>query len=153
MFYTRQIDTRGAHVVEQALSVVSALAGRELRYVPPLFPLHPAAERWADELKRKAGGRPIAIVNPGAGWGAKCWPAESYGVVARALSQQGMTVMVNHGPGEEPQQVVYLQGLALQALGRNPDAADAFALALERGPARSSLQLAVPRATIWRLQV
>ncbi len=36
-------------------------------------------------------------------------------------------------PGEEPQQVLYLQGLALEALARHADAADAFAMAVEHG--------------------
>jgi heptosyltransferase-1 len=101
MFYTRQIDPLGAHVVDQALSIVSAIAGRELRYVAPSFPFDPAAEDWADRFHGTLGSRPLAILNPGAGWGAKCWPAESFGVVARALAERGMTVVVNHGPGEE----------------------------------------------------
>ena len=46
--------------------------------------------------------KPLAILNPGAGWGAKRWPAEAYGIVAAGLSKRGMTVLINHGPGEEP---------------------------------------------------
>ena len=45
----------------------------------------------------------------------------------------------SYGPLEEPQQVLYLQGLALAALGRNDDAGDCFALALERGPPNTEL--------------
>ena len=101
MFYTRQVDPRGTHVVDQGLAIVSAIAGQELQYVEPSFPLDPSAEDWADSLYRTWGGKPLAILNPGAGWGAKCWPAESFGVVARALVKRGMTVVVNHGPGEE----------------------------------------------------
>ncbi len=97
MFYTRRVDPRGTHVVDQGLAIVSAIAGQELPYVAPAFPVDPTAECWADRL----GGKPLTIMNPGAGWGAKCWPAESFGVVARALADRGMTVMVNHGPGEE----------------------------------------------------
>jgi heptosyltransferase-1 len=40
-------------------------------------------------------------VNPGAGWGAKRWPAERYGEVANALREQGLRTIVNYGPGEE----------------------------------------------------
>jgi tetratricopeptide (TPR) repeat protein len=50
----------------------------------------------------------------------------------RALSTL-IALRDTYGPGEEPQQVLYLQGLALEALGRHSDAADAFALALEHG--------------------
>src|SRR5271167_691176 len=101
MWYTRAIDPAGAHVVEQALSIASAVAGQPLEYVEPPFPLDPAHEAWAEEFIAKLGGNPLAILNPGAGWGAKCWPAESFGAVARALAKRGMVVAVNHGPGEE----------------------------------------------------
>ena len=43
----------------------------------------------------------FAILNPGAGWGAKCWPAERYGQVARALAATGVRSVLNFGPGEE----------------------------------------------------
>ena len=86
MFYTRAIDPEGAHVVEQALSIASAVAGQPLEYVEPPFPLDPAHEAWADDLIANLDRKPVAIMNPGAGWGAKCWPAESFGIVARALA-------------------------------------------------------------------
>jgi heptosyltransferase-1 len=101
MFYTHAIDVRGAHVIEHALSLASELAGRELEYIQPPFPVDPLIEVWADHQSEMLGGRPLAILNPGAGWGAKCWPAQSFGAVACALVERGMAVLVNHGPGEE----------------------------------------------------
>jgi lipopolysaccharide heptosyltransferase I len=101
MFYTRAIDPEGAHVVEQALSIASAVAGQPLEYTEPPFPLDPAHRVWAEDLIAKLDRKAVAIMNPGAGWGAKCWPAESFGVVARALMERGLSVVVNHGPGEE----------------------------------------------------
>jgi heptosyltransferase-1 len=100
-FYTALIATPGAHVVEHALSLVSAVAGEDLTYEPPVFPRDPATEAWADRFCSSMGFRRLAIINPGAGWGAKCWPAESYGEVARALAEHGIAVMVNFGPDEE----------------------------------------------------
>jgi heptosyltransferase-1 len=44
---------------------------------------------------------PFALINPGAGWGAKQWPAERYGGVARALAGDGLIPFINFGPGEE----------------------------------------------------
>jgi len=44
-----------------------------------------------------------------------------------------------YGPGEEPQQVLYLKGLALAALSRHDEAADSFALAVDHGSASSEL--------------
>jgi heptosyltransferase-1 len=101
MFYTRPVDPRGTHVVDQGLAIVSAVARQELLYAEPPFPLDPTAECWADQFGGTVSGKPLAILNPGAGWGAKCWPAESFGVVARALAERGIAVVVNHGPGEE----------------------------------------------------
>ena len=43
----------------------------------------------------------FAILNPGAGWGAKQWPAERYGLIARELARDGIRSLVNFGPGEE----------------------------------------------------
>ncbi len=47
------------------------------------------------------GENNFAILTPGAGWGAKQWPAERYGAVANALAADGMTPLINYGPGEE----------------------------------------------------
>ena len=59
-----------------------------------------------------------------------------------------------YAPGEEPQQVLYLLGLAYSGLGRSDDAAEQFALALRRGTASpdllaelASAQLRCGRAT------
>jgi len=101
-FYTTVVPTTGAHVVEHALSLASAVAGEDLAYEPCGFPQDPATESWADRLFSTLGFRRMAIVNPGAGWGAKCWPAERYGAVAQALAERGMAVIVNFGPEEEP---------------------------------------------------
>src|SRR5271165_357292 len=101
MFYTRAIEPSGTHVVEQALSLASAVAGQSLEYADPPFPLDPIHEAWAKEFVTKLDSKPFAILNPGAGWGAKRWPPESFGVVARALTERGLAVVVNHGPGEE----------------------------------------------------
>ena len=48
-----------------------------------------------------AGIGEFVIVNPGAGWGAKRWPAARYGLVARGLAELGVQSLVNYGPGED----------------------------------------------------
>jgi heptosyltransferase-1 len=101
MLYTRAVEPAGVHVVEQALSLASAIADQPLEYVEPPFPLDPEHESWATDFMAKIDGKPLAILNAGAGWGAKCWPAESFGKVARELAKRRLSVAVNHGPGEE----------------------------------------------------
>jgi heptosyltransferase-1 len=65
-----------------------------------------------------AGVGPFAILNPGAGWGAKCWPADRYAAVAQALAADGVHSIVNYGPGEEElaREVEVASGGAAKAL-------------------------------------
>ncbi len=56
----------------------------------------------------------------------------------RALSTL-TSLCETYGPNEEPQDVLYLKGLALEALNRNGDAAETFAVALDHGPPSSEL--------------
>ena len=44
------------------------------------------AEAWADAEIAHLGIASFAILNPGAGWGAKQWPPERFGEVAKALA-------------------------------------------------------------------
>lgn len=99
MLYTRPAITRGVHVIEQNLSVVQAMTLTAEKAPHVEFPSDAAAERRID--RTLAGVRDFAILNPGAGWGAKRWPAERYGKVARALSASGVRSILNCGPGEE----------------------------------------------------
>jgi len=100
--FTERVATRGAHVIEQDLELASSVAGDELKPVRPWLPVNPAAEAWADEFMLRFANQPAVLINPGAGWGAKRWPAERYGAVARGLIDGGFHVLVNTGPGEEP---------------------------------------------------
>jgi len=43
----------------------------------------------------------VVLITPGAGWGAKQWPPERYGGVARALANDGLAPLINFGPDEE----------------------------------------------------
>jgi heptosyltransferase-1 len=98
--FTERITTRGAHVIEQDVELAAAVAGDDLIPVPPRLPVDRAAEAWCDALDG-GSGKPIALLNPGAGWGAKRWPLERYAAVAFALAGRGFRVLVNAGPSEE----------------------------------------------------
>jgi heptosyltransferase-1 len=101
LWYSRQVVTRGTHVVEQNLSIVETVAQQKLALPPVQFPRDLEAERRIDQQLFAAGVGPFAILNPGAGWGAKRWPAERYGQVAQSLAAQGLHSILNCGPGEE----------------------------------------------------
>lgn len=98
LLFSERVHTRGAHVIDQDLELASAVAQDHLEAVQPLLPFDPAAEDWASELLRS--GEPAILINPGAGWGAKRWPIERYGEVARSLLNRRYRVLVNGGPGE-----------------------------------------------------
>jgi heptosyltransferase-1 len=114
IFYNRKIAAAGRHVIEQNLSLAAGLA-RSLPVDPGLIAQTMAApprvvlperaedERWvtAELAHHDLAGRPLAVINPGAGWGAKCWPAERFGQVARALAEWGLSSLINFGPNEQ----------------------------------------------------
>lgn len=104
-FFTERVVTHGAHVVEQDVELASAVAGDALSAVDAQLPVDPEAEAWFAAWIAStfsSASRPIALIAPGAGWGAKRWPPERYAAVAAGVAQRGFNVVVNAGPGEEP---------------------------------------------------
>lgn len=104
-FFTERIVTHGAHVIEQDVELASAVAGDPLAAAEPLLPVDPAAESWCSdwlaEHAAPARALPLALITPGAGWGAKRWPPERYAAVAQGLKDRSMQVLVNAPPEEE----------------------------------------------------
>lgn len=98
--FHQRVVTHGVHVIEQAVEVCAAAAGEKLSASRPPLPVDAESEVWAGETLRNAR-QPVVLISPGAGWGAKRWPAERYGAVADALSRNGCTVLVNAGPQEQ----------------------------------------------------
>ena len=71
----------------------------------PLIPLSIPEEAFSyvDQQLDLAGIKHPVLINPGAGWITKRWPAEDYGRLLRRLHQQlNLPVVVTYGPGEEP---------------------------------------------------
>jgi heptosyltransferase-1 len=110
LWYTRKAVTRGRHVIEQNLSVAATMLQSMGVPVPRraltadsrcIVPRDTQAAHRIERRLAEYGIREFAILNPGAGWGAKRWPAERYGEVARKLAAQGLRSILNYGPGEE----------------------------------------------------
>ena len=99
MWYTRKVLPEGTHVVEQALALAQAVIQHSAPDAQLTFPVDSDAEQKIASFA--ANGRAFVILSPGAGWGAKQWPAERYGVVARELEKDGIQSLVNYGPGEQ----------------------------------------------------
>ena len=123
ILYTRRIATTKAHVIEQYHSLAEAVAGKTLPVPAIELPYDDQAE--ADIPKKVAdlgGEKEFAIINPGAGWGAKQWPPERYGAVASTLAADGLTPLINCGPGEE--------GLAQAALAASNGTAQSISCSI-----------------------
>jgi len=94
--FDKKVATQGVHVIEQSLEVANAIFAESLPMTLPLLPRDPAADTKAAELQQ-----PFVLLSPGAGWGAKRWPADRYGSVAKRIAEAGFGVMINSGPAEE----------------------------------------------------
>lgn len=122
LFYTRQEIPRGTHVIEQNLSILDDFIGGSVTAGRVELPRDATAEQRVADRLCEAGVHDFAIINPGAGWGAKRWPAHRYGEVARALARCGLQCVVNYGPGEDQ--------LAREAESASEGAAKALAFSI-----------------------
>lgn len=95
LFHER-VTTRGVHVIEQSLEVANAILRERLPMTLPLLPRDAAADAMAAQIRE-----PFVLISPGAGWGAKRWPADRYGFVARCMADAGYDVVINSAPSEE----------------------------------------------------
>jgi heptosyltransferase I len=107
LFYTDAYDGgRGGlfdpretrHVVAINLAVLGLLG---ITPGPPEFPIEQVDSAAARQATNATGGH-YALLNPGAAWPNKRWPADRLGAVAAALRERhGLMSVVLWGPGEE----------------------------------------------------
>jgi heptosyltransferase I len=135
-FYNEKVPTNTEHVIEQALELVGTIAKEQLQYTQASLPRDEYAESWCEQFLCRETS-PIVLMNPGAGWGAKQWPADRYGEVAKALAALGYCVVVNTGPSEES-----LAKEVVRASGRTAVTAECNVSQLISLTRRSSLMIA-----------
>lgn len=150
--FGERVATRGVHVIEQSLEVAHAISSEALPMMVPLLPRNPPADAKAAQLQG-----PFVLLSPGAGWGAKRWPAARYGAVAKKLGEAGYAVVVNCGPGEEPlaQEIAGAGGPVVQILAL--DMAEliavtrvaALVIAGDTGPMHLASALNIPVVAIF----
>ena len=102
LFYTETPDVGSpAHVIERNLALVTALGvAPGATEFPISQPRSAAVERALEALGRPAA-RGFALLNPGAAWASKRWPAERFGALARRLRLEcDLPSVVVWGPGE-----------------------------------------------------
>ena len=99
-FYSETPDPgEGPHVIHKALELMRALDVRDSTIeFPLLVPSSTAAEHVAAGL----GGTGYALINPGAAWANKRWPADRFGRLAASIRERhNLRSVVLWGPGEE----------------------------------------------------
>lgn len=101
LFSNERIAHAGVHIIDQGLELASAIFGDSLAYTAPPLPFDVQAAQWAEDILSQNPAGKYALLLPGAGWGAKRWPAERYGALAVALTRMGFRCFLNVGPGEE----------------------------------------------------
>ncbi len=87
------------HVIRKNLGLLSALGVHDDRI---RFPLADVVSQAVADVQAAAGGAPVALLNPGAAWPNKRWPASRFGEVAAFLRDvRGLAPVVLWGPGDE----------------------------------------------------
>jgi len=150
--FDEAIPTRGVHVIEQSLEVANALFADSLPMTLPWLPRDSAADAHAGQLPHS-----LVLLSPGAGWGAKRWPPDRYGAVARSLADAGYAPFINCGPDEDrlAQEIVASSGGAAQILPLDlagliaVTRRAALAIAGDTGPLHLACALATPVVGIF----
>ena len=115
-FYSDAHDAEGGHVIAKNLRLLRAV---DVEDDAIRFPIAPAPSAALDELRGRLGGRPFALINPGAAWPNKRWPPDRFGELAAFVRETcGLEPVVLWGPGEEDlagQVIAGSSGAAIQA--------------------------------------
>ena len=100
-FYTDTPDPGAAtHVIEKGLGLLRAL---DVTTTAVRFPLRIPQTAIGVQIEAEFGSKGYALLNPGAAWPNKRWPAARFGAVASAIHRDhGSRSVVMWGPGEEP---------------------------------------------------
>jgi lipopolysaccharide heptosyltransferase I len=98
-FYSDAHDADGRHVIHKNLQLLQAVGVNDAVVRFPIADLPSAA---LDRLRQRLGARPFALINGGAAWPNKRWPADRFGQLAAFLREAcGLEPVVLWGPGEE----------------------------------------------------
>ncbi len=101
MFYTRPVSAQGSTLSNRIFISPASLPASPWQCRKFSIPATTTQRPSASGNSRERGIDRFVVLNPGAGWGAKQWPAERFGYVAAQLAQHGFKSLINFGPGEE----------------------------------------------------
>jgi heptosyltransferase-1 len=90
LFYSQPVKTAGPHCVETNLQLAAAAGATELTdqaWIPP------------GSVEGELPTGPFIFASPLAGWASKQWPLENYALLAKALKDEGLALVINVPPG------------------------------------------------------
>lgn len=92
---TELVETTGPHMIDHNIGLLSALGVSKpcIRFDLPVYePEQPGMDEVIQRNHCRSG---FAVINVGAGWESKLWPADRFGAVARYLGERrGLPTMV-----------------------------------------------------------
>ena len=99
-FYTSAEEGEGGHAIRKNLRLLRALDIDDDERIE--FPLAEVESPQLASLRATIGGVGFALINPGAAWPNKRWPAERFGALAVFMREVcALTPVVLWGPGEQ----------------------------------------------------
>jgi len=157
--YKRKLTRSGEHVVEQGAALLGEACGVALRPGAVELPHAQWADEWAAELveSQPVGSQWVCVLAAGAGWGAKRWPVEKFGTLARALQPMGFTVLTNQPRKDDPVAAAVVQASegAAQVVGCNVTGLvallrrTALLIGGDSGPTHVAAALGVPLVALY----
>ncbi len=120
--YTNRVKPVATHVVDRNCDLLVPLGVRESRpqFEMPHWPgSRTRVQAWLEDLRFS---QPPVVINPGAGWTSKLWPAERFAAVARGLADRhGLRSLVVWGGSGERAAAEQIVGASAGAAVLAPD--------------------------------
>ncbi|MFH1741834.1 MAG: glycosyltransferase family 9 protein [bacterium] len=148
------------HNVDRHFHILSAVgiptSGAEYNFAPDIQ----ARERVATSLQREIQpGKPLVVLQPGAGQPERCWPIQKFGELAERLSADlGAQIVVHCGPSEDhlgerirqavSQPVIIARRLTLQELAGLLSLCDLL-VTNDSGPMHLGAALGIPIVAVF----
>ncbi len=97
--------SKETHVVERYQQLILMAGGDKPDAALPVFAVPPEDQKRIEafyEANTEFSRRPIAAINPGAGFPSKLWQPERFAVLAdRMVNELGVSILFTWGPGEK----------------------------------------------------
>ena len=143
-FYSNEVRTAGAHVVDSNLELAAAAGASTMLVTFPLPEGVPEGDLPGGEF---------VLASPLAGWAAKQWPLEFYRGLARRLNEELGVALVLNGPPARARELEQVDGAFVHSSGLpgliHATRRAAAVLGLDSGPAHLAAALAKPGVAIF----